>query len=80
MANTTQTELNWTELGRALRASAEDAHGADDLPGVLSAYQFLLDNPELFSEDGERESWPADMPIFPPADLIDGYYEKEHSS
>jgi hypothetical protein len=63
--------LDWTALGTALRGSAMDAHDGE-LPNVSIAYQFLLDNPECFT-DGD--SWPDDMPNEALVELIAAYYE-----
>ena len=50
--------LNWTRIGKSLRASALDAHDGA-LPPVDLAYSFLSGNPECFIDSNE---WPADMP------------------
>lgn len=73
-----QANLDWTKLGRALRASADDAHDGKT-PDVTIAYSFLLENPECFilDENGEDQEWPADMPQEPPIELIAAYYEVE---
>lgn len=68
-------DLNWTELGKALRQSADDAH---ELHGkapldVRFVYPFLIDNPECFLRDGQEE-WPEFMPVEPPIELITAYY------
>lgn len=66
--------LDWTALGRELRASAVAAHGDEPLPAVHDAYLFLLDNPECFLP-GDDPEWPDDMPGEPHADLIAAYYD-----
>ena len=62
--------LNWTRIGKSLRASALDAHDGA-LPPVDLAYSFLSGNPECFIDSNE---WPADMPTIPPSELIAAYY------
>lgn len=61
--------LNWTDLGKALRESADDAHEGN-APDVHMAYHFLLANPECFI-DGDQ--WPPDMPTEPNVELIAAY-------
>jgi hypothetical protein len=65
-----ETHLNWSALGAELRGAAIDAMGADHLPSVETAYDFLLANPECFG----REEWPAGMPDAPGIALIAAYY------
>ena len=62
--------LDWSKLGEALRCSAEDAFGPLEHPSIGDAYQFLVENPECFGQ----EEWPADMPEFPPIELVTAYY------
>jgi hypothetical protein len=77
---------DWSKIGAALRDSAigarlgpdggygvasVDAYGA---PSILSAYSFLLYNPDLFIPADEGTDWPIDMPIHPPAALVAAYY------
>ena len=62
--------LNWTRLGRDLRASADDAHEGET-PDVRLAYQFLLENPECFIDE---DQWPEGMPAEPNIELIAAYY------
>jgi hypothetical protein len=64
------SNLNWSELGRALRESAMNAMDGELLPVDVS-YMFLLDNPECFIDSDE---WPADMPAEPNIELIWAYY------
>ena len=73
-----QTNMDWAKLGRALRESADDAHDGRT-PDITIAYSFLLENPECFvlDENGEDQEWPADMPQVPPMELIAAYYEAE---
>jgi hypothetical protein len=61
-------DLDFTELGRELRASADDAHEGDT-PSIDLAYSFLLDNPECFGYDG----WPEGMPETAPEELQRAY-------
>ncbi len=65
-------EWDWAELGRKLRACADDlVYDMDcDLPDVIESYAFLLENPEVF----DRMDWPADMPQEPNIELIAAYY------
>lgn len=63
-------DLNWSELGKAARISADDAHEGET-PTVDVAYSFLLDNPECFNDSYE---WPADMPVQPNIEFIAAYY------
>lgn len=44
-----QVPLNWSKIGTALRESALEAHDGG-LPPLKLAYEFLLDNPEIFSQ------------------------------
>jgi hypothetical protein len=73
-----QTNMDWAKLGRALRESADDAHDGRT-PDITIAYSFLLENPECFvlDENCEDQEWPADMPQVPPMELIAAYYEAE---
>ena len=65
------SDINFAELGKALRASSKDAHEDIDFPPVAIAYEFLLENPDCFIDGDE---WPADMPQEPPATLVAAYY------
>ena len=78
MDMSSQTNMDWAKLGRALRESADDAHDGST-PDITIAYSFLLENPECFvlDENGEDQEWPADMPQVPPMELIAAYYEAE---
>lgn len=61
--------LDWEQLGRELRQSTIDAHG--QIVDGRTAYQFLLDSPEMFLADDE--DWPDEMPTTPPPALIAAY-------
>ena len=60
----TRNNLDYTALGRELRASADAAHEGNT-PSIDLAYSFLLDNPECFGHD----EWPEDMPKTAPEEL-----------
>jgi hypothetical protein len=62
--------MDWTKLGQDLRHSADAAHNGKT-PNVLLAYQFLLENPECFSDSDE---WPEFMPVDPNIEFIAAYY------
>jgi hypothetical protein len=66
-------KLDWKALGAQLRQSALDAFD-DDLPSIATAYSFLLDNAELFTDSGE---WPLYMPDQAPAEMVAAYYKPE---
>lgn len=68
--NMTVEQLDWTELGKTLRDSADDAHNGN-APEIGVAWLFLLENPECFTDS---EEWPEDMPAEPPIELIAAYY------
>ena len=67
--------MNWTALGKELKASALDAHDGQ-LPHIDIAYSFLLDNAECFSDSDE---WPADMPQEPNIEIIAAYYGETYA-
>ena len=74
----TLQELDWKALGAQLRESTLDALG--ELIPPDAAYQFLLDNPECFSED----QWP-DMPALygdnqPPAAFFNAYFHHQEAN
>jgi hypothetical protein len=66
--------MDWFNLGRELRQSADSAHEGDT-PAVQLAYDFLRDNPECFGFD----EWPEPLPVHPPADLVLAYFGDEIS-
>lgn len=63
--------IDWIELGKAARISADDAHEGDT-PDVRIAYSFVLDNPECFTDSDEW--FPRTMPAEPNIEFIAGYY------
>lgn len=68
--------VNWTELGRMARASADDAHGTENTPPFTVAWGFVCDNPECFFDGADELDWdsPAGWPDAAPVEFIHGYY------
>ena len=66
---------DWYQMGLDARESALDAFGdIASLPPDLSAWQFVLDNPEIF---GDCEEWPKDFPAAMPRDFRAAYNSGE---
>lgn len=61
-------DLDWYDLGRYTRVSADDAHEGDT-PSLEIAWDFFTENPECCGHD----QWPSDMPTCAPVEWVRGY-------